>query len=332
MAVKKTLGINNKKNDENMANKPPLRRHSRVKQLAYFAAFAARSRLNKNYKKPLLCSFKLTGNCNLKCLHCPFWKTEKPADMNYFEVTSMLQMLYMDGVRIVIFEGGEPLLWKDRKNNKDIGDVICYAQKLFFCTGVTTNGTINLEKFGPDIFFISIDGLEETHDRIRGKSFKKIIENLEKNLRSKKIITNICISKANYNELEETIKFLNNRVYGTTIQFFYPYEGLDDDLRLSNSEKDEVLKKLLGLKKQGYKILDSASCLKRIAHNTWRCSDFLVSSVEQDGTVSYGCYLKNKVDNVLCSECGFAVHCEISLAYNLDIDALKTAKVVFWDS
>ena len=182
MAVKKTLGINNKKNDENMANKPPLRRHSRVKQLAYFAAFAARSRLNKNYKKPLLCSFKLTGNCNLKCLHCPFWKTEKPADMNYFEVTSMLQMLYMDGVRIVIFEGGEPLLWKDRKNNKDIGDVICYAQKLFFCTGVTTNGTINLEKFGPDIFFISIDGLEETHDRIRGKSFKKIIENLEKNL------------------------------------------------------------------------------------------------------------------------------------------------------
>jgi MoaA/NifB/PqqE/SkfB family radical SAM enzyme len=251
--------------------------------------------------------------------------------MNYFEVTSMLDMLYADGVRIVIFEGGEPLLWKDRKNNKDIGNIISYAQKLFFCTGITTNGTIDLEKFDPDIFFISIDGLEETHDRIRGKSFKKIIKNLEKNVKSKKIITNICISRANYSELEETIKFLNNRVYGITIQFFYPYEGLDDDLRLSNSEKDEILKELLALKKQGYKILDSASCLNRMAHNTWRCSDFLVSSVEQDGTVSYGCYLNNKVDNVLCSECGFAVHCEISLAYNLDIDALKTAKVVFWD-
>lgn len=330
MNSKEKLNKVNKRNKTCQENKPAVKHHNRFKQLAYFAAFKARSRLNKNYRKPLLCSFKLTGNCNLKCLHCPFWKKEKPADMNYFEVTSMLDMLYADGVRIVIFEGGEPLLWKDRENNKDIGNIISYAQKLFFCTGVTTNGTLDLGRFLPDIFFISVDGLEDTHDRIRGKSFKKIIENLEKNIKSKKIITNICISKANYNEIEEVIKFLNDRVYGITIQFFYPYEGLDD-LRLTNNAKDEVLKKLLGLKKQGYKILDSASCLKRMAHNTWRCSDFLVSSVEQDGTVSYGCYLKNKVENVICSECGFAVHCEISLAYNLDIDALKTAKGIFWD-
>lgn len=312
------------------AGRPSGKHRSKISQFAYFAAFAARSRLSKNYRRPLLCSFKLTGNCNLKCLHCPFWKTEKSADMNYFEVTSMLDMLYADGVRIVIFEGGEPLLWKDAKNNKNTGDLINYAQSLFFFTGVTTNGTIGLEEFHPDIFFISVDGLEEIHDRIRGRSFKKIIDNIEKNNKSKKIITNICISKANYNEIEEVIRFLNERVYGITIQFFYPYEGLDN-LRLTNSEKKSVLKKLLDLKKQGYKILDSASCLERMANNTWRCSDFLVSSVEHDGTVSYGCYLKNKVSNALCSECGFAVHCEISLAYNLDIGALKNAKSIFWD-
>ena len=309
---------------------PARQRHSKLRQLAYFASFALKSRLNKNFRRPLICSFKITGNCNLKCLHCPFWKMENPFEMNYYEVTAMLDMLYLDGVRIVIFEGGEPLLWKDRKNKKDVSDVIDYAKNLFFCTGVTTNGTVDLGRFNPDIFFISIDGLEETHDKIRGKSFSRIIENIEKNSMDKKIIANICISKVNYKEVEELVRFLNDKVYGVTIQFFYPYKGLED-LRLLNGEKDVLLKKLLELKKKHLKLLDSVSCLKRIAYNTWRCSDFLVSSVEQDGAVSYGCYLKNKVSEVHCSECGFAVHCEVSLAYNLDLSALKAAKGVFWD-
>ncbi|MBU4293422.1 MAG: hypothetical protein KJ770_05175 [Actinobacteria bacterium] len=52
--------------------------------------------------------------------------------------------------------------------------------------------------------------------------------------------------------------------------------------------------------------------------------------MEPDGTTHYGCYLKNKVDNVSCKDCGFAVHCEISLAYSLNIDALNSARKIFW--
>ena len=92
----------------------------------------------------------------------------------------------------------------------------------------------------------------------------------------------------------------------------------------------DKIKELIKLKKEGYKILDSAACLGRMMKNTWKCYDFLVSSVEPDGTTYYGCYLKNKVDNVSCKDCGFAVHCEISLAYSLNVDALNSAAKIFW--
>ena len=57
---------------------------------------------------------------------------------------------------------------------------------------------------------------------------------------------------------------------------------------------------------------------------------FLLSSVEQDGMVSQGCYLKNKTAKILCKDCGFSVHCEISLAYRFNPDAIKSAARIFW--
>ena len=34
--------------------------------------------------------------------------------------------------------------------------------------------------------------------------------------------------------------------------------------------------------------------MKMMVNNTWKCDDFLVVSVEQDGMVSQGCYLKKQ--------------------------------------
>jgi Fe-coproporphyrin III synthase len=305
---------------------------NKLNQVIYLAKFAVKSRVNRNFKKPLLCSFKITGNCNLKCVHCPFWR-DNPLNssnpLNFENVVQTLDNLYSEGVRIVIFEGGEPLLWKDEKSAKDINDVIEYSKKLFFSTGVTTNGTMDIERLNPDVFFISIDGMQETHDRLRGKSFARIIENIKNNRPQKKIIANICISSENANEIVELIKFLNNKVHGITIQFFYPYESVGD-LKLGYEEKKDMLKSLINLKKQGIKLLNSISCMKMMVNNTWKCDDFLVVSVEKDGMVSRGCYLKNKTVKVSCDDCGFSVHCEISLAYRFNPDAIKTAAGIFW--
>ena len=304
-------------------------RTSKLNQVLYLARFAIKSRLSNKYKKPLICGFKLTNRCTLKCLHCPFWRNTQTIELEYRKIEEILKKLHADGVKIVIFEGGEPLIWKDEKENKNINDIITMAKELFFYVGVTTNGTLPLNNINPDIIFVSIDGLKKTHDEIRGKSFDRIIENISLNKNRKKIIANICISSINYPEIGELIKFLNDLVYGITIQFFYPYSNVPYQV-IEKNNKEKLLNELLRLKKEGFKLLDSTSCLKKMVSNTWRCRNFLVSSVDPDGKINYGCYLKNRVENISCSECGFAAHCEISLAYDLNLSALNAARAIFW--
>ncbi len=308
------------------------KRQNKIKQIFYFFCYLIKSRLSNRQKNPLICSFKITDKCNLKCRHCPFWRENNSlgrGDLTFSEVTSILDSLYENGVRIVIFEGGEPMLWNDLKAGKTLIDILGYAKKKFFAVGLTTNGTFDIEDIEPDIVFISIDGLQQTHDKIRGKSFDRIIQNINKNHMNKKIIANICISKYNSEDISELIKYLNDKVFGVTIQFFYPYT-VTKDLRLTPIEKRLLLNKLISMKKDGFKILDSKPCLKSMADNSWNCHPFLVSSVDHLGNISNGCYLKNKAENVSCKDCGFAVHCEISYAYTLNIRAIMTAAKIFW--
>jgi len=89
-----------------------------------------------------------------------------------------------------------------------------------------------------------------------------------------------------------------------------------------------VLEQLIELKKQGYPLLDSLPVLEALKKNTWKCHDWLIADVEPDGTINYGCYLKNRSE-VDCSKCGFAAHAELSLAYEGDLRAINAGRLVF---
>jgi len=303
-------------------------KRNKLYQIYYFFLFRIKSRIFKKFKKPLLAGIKLTNICNLKCMHCPFWRNEKKQSLSWEDVTEILKKLHDDGVRIAIFEGGEPLLWKDIRANKNINDVISLSKTYFFSTAITTNGTLDLSAVSSDIIFISLDGLEKTQNKIRGNVFNLIMENI-KNNRTKKIIVNITISKINVDDVIPLIKLLQNKTYGITVQFFYPYEEVED-LSLNEKEKEEIINKILKLKKQGFNILDSSVALKKMIKNDWKCEDYLIASVDPDGKINYGCYLKNRVKNISCKNCGFLAHCEISLSFQLNLDALISAKNIFW--
>jgi radical SAM protein with 4Fe4S-binding SPASM domain len=65
--------------------------------------------------------------------------------------------------------GGEPLL------NRDFFDIMGYAHEQGFCWGMTSNATLitpevarRLAEVGMGTISVSIDGLRETHDRLRG--------------------------------------------------------------------------------------------------------------------------------------------------------------------
>jgi MoaA/NifB/PqqE/SkfB family radical SAM enzyme len=272
---------------------------------------------------PLLAGFKLTHLCNLHCIHCPFWENYDGTMLTFEQVKDVLRKLHRLGVRILILEGGEPFLW--REGNCGLREVIEEAKKLFYSVGVTTNGTFPLT-INPHTIWVSIDGMKETNDRIRGETFDIIMNNIQQSSHPN-ILANITINRLNFREIPDLIRFLNGKVKGITIQFHYPYEK-NDSLYLSFAERRAVLDHLIELKKQGFPISDSFACLKALKENSWKCEDWMLANAEPDGKINLGCYVKNRGE-INCSLCGFAAHTEISFAYHFMLNPILVGMRVF---
>jgi MoaA/NifB/PqqE/SkfB family radical SAM enzyme len=234
-----------------------------------------------------------------------------------------LRELYRKGIRLLIIEGGEPFLWKD--GGYTIHDVVDAARPLFLSVGITTNGTFPI-KSNANTIWVSIDGLRDTHNRMRDNSFDAVLENIG-NSRHPNIFANITINRINAGEIPDLVKFLKGKVKGITIQFHYPYEK-DDSLILSFDERRKVLNSLIGLKQKGYPIADSHRALDALKHNSWSCRDWMLANVEPDGTINLGCYVKGRGD-IQCRWCGFAAHTEISLAYGWHVPSIMAGRRIF---
>jgi len=292
-----------------------------VRRYGYFILYYLRSLVGK--RGPLLGGIKLTHDCNLKCIHCIFWRKKGPS-LSFEQAVASMRELHRMGVRMVIFEGGEPFLWRDGEHGLD--DVVREAKDLFFSVGITTNGTFPIES-SADTVWVSIDGLRETHDRIRGKTFDRAISNIEASSHPR-IYAHITINSLNCDEVPELVEFLAPRAKGITIQFHYPYDELEDDLFLPWDRRREVLSRLIDLKRRGLPVSDSYACLEALKDNKWRCRPWMIASVDPDGKVIHGCYVKGRGE-VSCERCGFSAHTEISLAYGGVLQSILVGNKVF---
>ena len=273
-------------------------------------------------KQPLLASFKITYRCNLKCRSCPFWKME-PLSISYQRALEIMDEFHDKGLRLLIFEGGEPFIWRD--GDYRLKDLVRYARQKFFRVGITTNGTLPIET-AADVVWVSIDGLKGTHEKNRGECFEKILANIGASSHPQ-ILAHITINRLNYLEIPSLIQFLSGKVKGITVQFYYPFPNADD-LWLPEPERIEVLNQLIKLKSQGYPIFDSISTLEDLKENTWKCHDWLIANAEPDGRMNIGCYLKDRAE-ISCEKCGFAAHTEIAKAYDLSLGAILAGQRTF---
>ena len=273
--------------------------------------------LARHTRDPFLASYKLTYRCNLRCLQCPFHKMQAP-EPTFSQVIETLDELYARGVRIVILEGGEPMLWQDEKYGID--DVIEQARQRFYCVGMTTNGTQPLN-LATDVLWVSIDGFAETHNRLRGgQVFEQIMANIAAS-QHPRLFAHITINSQNAPEVPELVRFLSDRVRGVTVQFYYPYNH-QYALYLAQPARGELINRLIELKEQGYPLLNSHTSLKAMSIPGWRCDDWLIANANPDGSISQGCYVKGR-DDIDCSKCGFTPHTEISMAYQGKLDAIR---------
>ncbi len=292
-----------------------------VRRYGYFLSYYIGSLVGR--RRPLLGGMKLTHDCNLACIHCPFWKKKK-GSLSFPQAISSLKTLHEWGVRIIIIEGGEPFLWKDGDHR--LSDIVAEARKLFFCVGVTTNGTFPIE-IDSDIVWVSIDGMKETHNRIRGRSFETIMANIKASSHPR-VYAHITINSVNREEIPELVEFLAPRVKGITIQFHYPYDGVDEDLFLPFDQRRALLDDLIRLKRRGLPLADSYACLEALKDNRWKCRPWMIASVDPNAKLTKGCYVKDR-GRISCERCGFSAHTEISLAYSGVLEAIRLGGRIF---
>ena len=121
---------------------------------------------------PFLVSYAVTGRCNLKCRHCYSDSTEEPApgELSTEEAKRLLDDIAGWGIRLLIFDGGEPLC------RKDFLELAEHASQRGMRTVIGSNGTLIdgdmaalLKAAGVMAVQISIDGaIASTHDWFRG--------------------------------------------------------------------------------------------------------------------------------------------------------------------
>ncbi|HYC50452.1 MAG TPA: radical SAM protein [Gemmatimonadaceae bacterium] len=120
-------------------------------------------------RMPVLVNFEVTMRCNARCGFCDYWKTDPSAREQ--ELTSYADAARFFNPMLVTFTGGEPLL---RRDLEELVSAVADAMRLKYIIVLTHGGMLSVErgrslwKAGVNQFNISLDYLDERHDKARG--------------------------------------------------------------------------------------------------------------------------------------------------------------------
>ena len=133
---------------------------------------------------PVDVCLKVTEKCNSRCITCNVWREQsnKP-ELTIEELGTIFYQLKETGIKTIGFYGGEPLL------RRDIGAVTRKAKSIMKESRILliTNGLLLKNKAeevldgGIDFVCISLDGIGEVNDKIRGVPgyYERVIEGIE---------------------------------------------------------------------------------------------------------------------------------------------------------
>jgi radical SAM protein with 4Fe4S-binding SPASM domain len=159
---------------------------------------------------PLVMSWNVTRECNMKCSHCYINATEKKLDneLTTQEAKNLMDQICQVSKPLLILSGGEPLL------RPDIFELIQYGSSKGLKMGLGSNGSLiddavagKLKAAGIATVSISLDSnIAAQHDEFRGVegAWEKAI-NACKALRKNNVIVqvNTTLTQQNYNQIDD---------------------------------------------------------------------------------------------------------------------------------
>lgn len=294
----------------------------KFKDFLYFTKFGMKTIILRE-KKPILGTIILTDYCNLHCKHCAVNNINKVM-YPYEDIRKEMESMYREGIRILFFCGGETLVWED--GAKTIRDLVKEAKRIgFLIVNIVTNGTIDLDIPEVNVIFLSLDGLEENHNYIRGNTFNAIMNNVKK-ANNSNICVYMAVNNKNYKDIEGLCKLVKETPNLKSISFnlHTPYEGTED-LALTKEEKQFVIKEIKRVIDEKYPVFNLKSALYYYAKDKWErpCHQCVVS----EGGKRFVCGRCVEIDG-LCDECGYLFASEFTLLFSgkprVILDMLKT--------
>ena len=270
-------------------------------------------------RQPLQSVIFISDRCNLSCRHCSVYNHVNPSVKTFAQIEEELRYCYSLGSRFVDFEGGEPFIWRD--GDLAVNDLCRLARKIgFFSCTITTNAQLPFDGSVADSIWVSFDGVGEVHERIRGKG---TFARLEKNIADcgcRNLSANMAINKLNCDGVADAIEYVaaNPTFKLISLNFHTPFPGTEE-LEVPMEKRAEIIDMILGYRKRGYPIMNSASGLRKMKTNDFRKHFWMTNFIYADGTRSPQC---NGKDAGVCDRCGFCMAGEESAVMELRPDTI----------
>jgi len=194
----------------------------------------------------------VTARCNLHCTHCYAAEATGGEELSTHEARALIDDLSGMGVPVLLLSGGEPLL------RGDLYDLITYARQRGLRPSLSTNGTLideevarRLSEVGAAYAGVSLDGLEETHDRFRGEpgAFPRSLTGL-RNARDAGLKTGIrfTVTRDNVADLPGLLALVEQERIPRFCMYHLVYAGRGRGLRdrdLSASQRRDLIESLM---------------------------------------------------------------------------------------
>ncbi|HKO16228.1 MAG TPA: radical SAM protein [Gemmatimonadaceae bacterium] len=217
-------------------------------------------------RRPVLVHFEVTLRCNARCGFCDYWKTQPSARAG--ELASFADAARYFNPMLVTFTGGEPLL---RRDLEDLVAAVARAIRLKYITLITHGGMLTAERAralwqaGVNQFNISLDYLDERHDRARGIPglTGKILDTLPRirALGIDSVRFNTVIKNDNLDQIMPIVRRAASLGCGVNLSVYTDFKNGNDRLRLGaahHEQLDELVRELLAFKKHRRGVITSS--------------------------------------------------------------------------
>lgn len=200
-------------------------------------------------KKPVVV-WNMTRRCNLKCVHC-YARSEDISydnELNHEQSLAMIDDLADFGVPVLLFSGGEPLV------HPRLMEYAQYAVSKGMRAVISTNGTLITEEkakilkdIGLSYVGISLDGMEETHDKFRGVkgTFQKAMQAIDNCQKAGiKVGLRFTINKRNVQDIPGIFDLLEKKNIPRACFYHLVYSGRGSEIAKEDLSHEETRKVL----------------------------------------------------------------------------------------